>query len=102
MARTQRNDSDYNNRPSLVSKSRSAADLLRRKPGPEPVEFVDNPAEVPFQRLAKLIEAGMSYENLRKHGNIIDKEEEIGKMVINEGSMIEYIPNYNDMFNKRK
>lgn len=44
----------------------------------------------------------MSVENLRKKRNIIDKEPDIGKFKLKEGSIIEYIPTYNNLFNKGK
>ena len=44
----------------------------------------------------------MSAENLQKKRNIIDKEPDIGKFKLKEGSIIEYIPTYNNLFNKGK
>ena len=44
----------------------------------------------------------MSVENLRKKRNVVDNEPEIGKLKLKEGSILEYIPSYNNLFNKGK
>ena len=44
----------------------------------------------------------MSAENLLKKRNVVDNEPEIGKLKLKEGSIMEYIPSYNNMFNHGK
>ena len=53
-------------------------------------------------RLYDNIVREMAPENIRKHRHILDHEPDIGKLKIKEGSIIEYIPSYNNLFNKGK
>ena len=53
-------------------------------------------------RIIDKIRESMSHENLLKKRNIVDKEPEVGKLKLKEGSIMEYIPGYNNMFNKGK
>ena len=52
--------------------------------------------------LFERIKGQMSYENLRKKRCVVDECPEIGKLKINEGSILEYMPSYNNLFNKGK
>ena len=91
-------------KPSLYKKSHSMTNLQKPKRQSNN-KMIDTPSDVAFnvtERLVKFVERGMSYDNLRKHGNIIDKCDDVGRMSIDQGSLMMYIPNYNDMFNKRK
>ena len=74
LARNQRHDNEYNLKPCLDRKCKSTVDLTKRPQEPA-ITSIDSPSEVAFEitdRLVKLIEKGMSYDNLKKHGNIID------------------------------
>jgi len=41
----------------------------------------------------------MSLANIRSKGNVVDKEDEIGQLSVTRGSLLEYIPSYNNLFN---
>lgn len=55
-------------------------------------------------RIFKKIKTEMSTENVMKKGrlNVMNKEPEIGKLKLKEGSLNEYIMGYNNLFNKGK
>ena len=44
----------------------------------------------------------MSQENLRSKINVMDNVPDIGKLKLKQGSIVEYIPKFNDLFNKGK
>lgn len=53
-------------------------------------------------RIIEKIKDQMSAENLKKKRNVVDKEPDIGKMKLKDGSVMEHMPTYNDMFNEGK
>ena len=55
-----------------------------------------------FSRLIGSIHRKMSREEIRKKRNVVDQEPDIGKFSLKQGSIIEYIPTYNELFNKGK
>ena len=50
-------------------------------------------------RIIEKIKNQMSDEAISMKRNIVDREPEIGKLKLKEGSIMEYIPSYNNMFN---
>ena len=89
LVRNERHANNYGLKPSNYKKSNSMVNL--RKPLQESInKTIDTPSDVAFNitdRLVKFVEKGMSFENLKKYGNIIDKCDEVGKMTIEEGSL---------------
>lgn len=50
----------------------------------------------------KILDRGSAASIAKNERNVVDQTKDIGKFKLKEGSMIEYIPNYNDLFNKGK
>ena len=53
-------------------------------------------------RLYENIVKGMAPESIKKKRHVLDNEPDVGKLKLKEGSIIEYIPSYNNLFNKGK
>ena len=53
-------------------------------------------------RLYDRILRGMSPEAIKKKSHVLDREPDVGKLKLKQGSIMEYIPTYNNLFNKGK
>ena len=104
---TQREAENYGNNPSSYMNKSKGSETMRNLHQTTSLISDDEDEEIKdaypiLTRIINKIKNQMSVENLRKKRNIIDKEPDIGKFKLKEGSIIEYIPTYNNLFNKGK
>ena len=104
MARTQRSLNNYGNdsRNSQYAGSQTERLLTTQGDithGSKDFDFNKVDPSPIMTRIIEKIKNQMSDEALSKKRNIVDREPEIGKLKLKEGSIMEYIPSYNNMFN---